>query len=417
MNRPQGEQGARSAQVACGGRVARGARPAGATRGAARALAILLCTIPLSARAADRVELRNGDVIDGRIVSVEPGALSVRRAVGGAGGGGGGGGAGGGDSSSGALEAIDRLPWDRVARVERDGRSATETDVVRNLELGERLWRARMRLARGDAALAEEALGPEWRFARLDGPTGLVAALVELQVALARQDHPRAWHAWLEAARLGRRGLREPALETWLEPTSHGTLSRRAVFDATSALCPSLPPFAGNEAERTAILAALDGFDAGEDRELDALRRALAAVIDPTRDGPAAAAAGGAARDDGEPKRTLEFLRTLREARSALPADRARAREAIVSQRRRLPEWSEAWSRYAVGSGLLLDATPEATLAAQVELMHLPARFAEAQPWLAASATALAAEASRAAGRADEAKRFEGADGSERSPS
>lgn len=366
--------------------------------------------------AADRVELRNGDVIEGSVATANAGALTVRRAVEpkpGAGG-------------DGSLEALVRFTWDQVARVDRDAGEQSSLELAPYLELGERLWRARARLSRGDAPLAEEALAP---YEPIDGPTGAVAALVELQVALARSDRPRAWRAWLDAARLRRRGFVEPSLETSLEPTASGTLLRRPLFDAQFMLCPSLPPFADGALEEAAILAVLDGFDAQGDDELDALRRMIAAVFDPSRAGPmasdgrqgapargrgmrggseeSATPEGGRAAGNEELQRRDEFLRSLRDARSADPAERAKAREAISVQRRRLPEWAEAWSRFAAGSGLLLDAAPDAKLAGQLELLHVPARFSQAQPWLAARAAALAAEASRASGMAEEAARLE----------
>jgi len=358
--------------------------PLPAPRLAASAVATAAALLAPNA-AADRIELRHGDVIEGSVAAADAGALTVRRAVApqpGA----------GGDR---ALEAVVRFTWDQVARIDRSAGESPSQDLEPYLERGERLWRARARLARGDAPLAEEALAP---YESIDGPTGAVAALVELQVALARGDRPRAWRAWLDAARLRRRGFVETSLETSLEPTASGTLLRRPLFDPQLMLCPSLPPFADGALEEAAILAVLDGFDPRGDEELDALRRMIAAVFDPSRRAPAGSEA---------PQRRDDFLRSLRDARSADPAERAKAREAISLQRRRLPEWAEAWSRFAAGSGLLLDGAPDAKLAGQLELLHVPARFAQAQPWLAARAASLAAETSRVEGIAEEAALLE----------
>lgn len=370
------------------------------------AVGAMLLLVSSVAAAPDRVELRNGDIIEGRVATIDAGGVSMRRAFEN----GGSGGAGAGEARG--LEATDRIAWDRIARLERDGAggAGTDADVARWLERGERLWRARARLARGDAVLAEQALGPAWSFEVSDGPTGLVAALVELQVSLSRADHPRAWRAWFEVMRARRAGLRDPALETWLEPSARGTMIRRLLVDDATGLCPSLPPFVVDAEQRTRVLAVLDGFDPRGDRSLDGLRRALAAVIDPSREPPPEAADAknppASPPSEGDDRQAIEFLRVLRALQHGTPAERAAARDGTAVQRRRLPEWAEAWWRFAAGSGLLLDGTPTATLAGQIELMHLPARFTEMQPWLSSRAAFLAAEASRRDGRENEAARI-----------
>lgn len=354
--------------------------------------------------AADAIELRNGDRMEGTIAASDVGGVTIRRTV-----------AAGTAGGAAAIEVNEVIGWDRVARLDRPGGGGLP-DEQRWLEQGERLWRARMRLARGDASLAVEALGPEWRFVPIDGPTGIVVALVELHVALAANDRPRAWAAWLEAARLRRRGMREAPLESIIDPTPHGSLEQRPLFDAATGLCPQLPPFPVDAAEMASTLATLRAFDPRGDSELAALRDEIAAAIDPAAAMPPGAAPNAMARATAsrrtdeeavDARRTSELLRALRGARSGDPAERERARETLAALRRRLPEWTEAWGRYAGGMGLLLDGTPSSSLAAQIELLHLPARFAGSQPALAARAAAAAAEASRATGHADESERIQ----------
>jgi len=358
----------------------------------------------------DRVELRSGEVIDGRVVAIEPSGLLWRRdavgatpvAPGGA----------SGANTAGEAGSTVRFAWDRVAAVEADPSTMENRELAVWLDRGERLWRARMRLARGDAGMAEEAIGPQWNIESLDGETGAVAALVQTQLALSKADGPGAWRSWFEAARLRRQGFREPSLQSWIEPSASGAMIVRPLFDDGFLLSPSLPPFAFNDSERASLLDALDAFDPRGDDGLGQLRQAVAAVVDPSRGAPAApvpAAAAARAGDAGneELHRAIELLRALRDARSSNAAERQKARETLAGQRRRLPEWAEAWSRFAVGSGLLLDGTPESSIAAQIELMHLPARFAVTQPALAAKALEISTATSRADGRAAEAQRFD----------
>jgi len=351
---------------------------------------------------ADAVMLRSGETIFGTVEAMDSGSLALRRAV---------------DrnavrpaaSDVPAAQVADRIGWDRIASIECEDGTGRWPDVERFLAAGERLWRARTRLERGDATLAGRAIEGSWTPMTADGPTAAVAAMVELQVALASRDQARAVAAHFEALRLRRRGFDAPSLVEWLEPAPNGAFVRRPVVDSSTPLCPLLPPFARSDEQRIEMLAALDHFDVRGDAELDELRLAFAAAVDPTRAAPEAprSAARGADRgEEQDSQRTLDFLRALREARSADPAERRRGADAIAQMRRRLPEWSEAWGRFAVGCGLLLDATPESVVDAQLELLHLPARFSESQPFLAPLAASMAAQASVADGRVDEAPRI-----------
>ncbi|MBX3355610.1 MAG: hypothetical protein KF724_07920 [Phycisphaeraceae bacterium] len=382
----------------------------GAARDRASKVTALLALVALGATtglvqlaSADVVELRSGDLVEGRITAMDRGGVTVRRAVIAPGAGPARPPAAGQGSS---LESSERLGWDRVARVAVDG--ATPVELPAWLAEGERLWRARLRLVRGDARLAAEALGPAWTLDAPEGPTGAIAALVDLHLALAADDRPRAWRAWLDASRLRRAGFRDAALETWVEPGPTGMLERRALVDDATGLCPVLPPFPTDDAERSRLLEVLRAVRVGEDGELASWRDMIMSIVDPSIAPPPAPAPprGGARSAEGvseEARRMDEFLRALRAARSADPAERARARDVLASLRRRMPEWTEAWARFAAGSGLLLDGTPEATLAAQLELMHLPARFAEVQPHLARRALLLSADASERLGESQEA--------------
>ncbi len=369
------------------------------------AVAAAAIAIPAAPAPADRVQLRSGEILAGTIETADRGGLSLRRPV-------------DPTAPAGGATAIDRIGWDRIASVHGDAGTDRWPELPSLLADGERLWRARIRLERGDAALATLSAAP-WAPSAVDGPTPQVAALIELQLALRAGDPARAAPAWLESLRLRRRGFDAGALAVWLEPAAGGAMVRRPVVDAAMPLCPLLAPVAANDPQRDAMRAAIEAFDPRGDRELDDLRRAFASALDPARPFPTLESVGASGRgvaraadksgEEGEAaewRRTIEFLRALRDAQSGVPAERERGREALAQQRRRLPEWAEAWARVAAGKGLLLDGTPAARRAAQLELLHLPARFAEAQPFLAPLAVELAASASRDDGRTEEAERI-----------
>lgn len=351
-----------------------------------------------SGAGADAVTLRQGGTAFGTVEAMDPGGVSLRRAA---------------DRNAPrpaadgpGAQVLDRIGWDRIASIELDGGSDRWPSLPSLLADGERLWRARTRLERGDASLAARAIEGPWSPMSVEGPSAAVSAMVELQVALAAGDHARAVRAQLEALRLRRRGFDAPTLVEWIEPTGSGAFERHPVVDAAIPLCPVLPPFARRDEERAAMLAAIDSFDAKGDRELDAIRLAFAAALDPSRPSVPAPTKGADRGDDSEVGRALELLRAVRDARSADPAERVRGRESLVQARRRWPEWTEAWARFAIGSGWLLDGTPESIRAGQLELLHLPARFARSQPYLAPFAASLAARASIDAGRPEEAQRI-----------
>lgn len=356
--------------------------------------AILLC----AAAGGDSVIFRNGDKAFGTVEATSEGGLSLRRPV---------------DRNIGRPAAdsphlVEMIGWDRIESIEFDGDGGKWTALQTLLDDGRRLWRARIRLERGDARMAEHAVSTAWAPRAIDGPTSAVAAMIELQVALSRGERARALRAQFEVLRLRRRGFDAPSLLEWVEPSAAGGLIRRLVLDTALPLCPVLPPFARDDEERRAMLDALDHFDARGDAELEELRAAFASAVDPARDPtvPPPPSKGAERDEESEVRKTLEFLRALRSARSADPAERAKGREALSQQRRRLPEWAEAWGRFASGESLLLDGTPQSMRAGQLELLHLPARFAESQPLLAPFAAQRAARASADLGRPDESPRI-----------
>jgi hypothetical protein len=133
------------------------------------------------------------------------------------------------------------LPWDMVREVRGD--SAGIGDF---LAIGEDLWRARIRIERGDEALAQPILAKHWaRFRDAEGPTAALAAEGLLRVALANGDIRAAAEPWLSCLRHRSAGIasRFPGLP--------------AAFDADNGLLPVLSPFMP-ESRRADLIAACD---------------------------------------------------------------------------------------------------------------------------------------------------------------
>ncbi len=132
-------------------------------------------------------------------------------------------------SARGAAEKGEVIPWDMVRAVE--GQSGG-TGLAEFLEIGEDLWRARIRIERGDAALAQAELAKHWtRFRDADGPTAALVAEGLLRCALSAGDLRAAADPWLACLR--HRGMGIASRFPTLPPA----------IDASNGLLPELSPF------------------------------------------------------------------------------------------------------------------------------------------------------------------------------
>lgn len=132
-------------------------------------------------------------------------------------------------SARGVAEKGEVIPWDMVRAVE--GQSGG-TGLAEFLEIGEDLWRARIRIERGDAALAQAELAKHWsRFRDADGPTAALVAEGLLRCALSAGDLRAAADPWLACLR--HRGMGIASRFPTLPPA----------IDASNGLLPELSPF------------------------------------------------------------------------------------------------------------------------------------------------------------------------------
>jgi hypothetical protein len=197
------------------------------------------------------------------------------------------------------------IPWDLVREVRGDASGLGEF-----LSIGEDLWRARIRIERGDEALAAPVLAKHWaRFRNADGPTAALVAEGLLRVALANGDIRAAAEPWLACLRHRSAGIssRFPALP--------------AAFDADNGLLPVLSPFMP-ESRRADLIAACEAARAaGEAGDVAQL------VVRIARAQPQAA--GGAAektelaKDAPASVRALTLLADISAAADARALDRA----------------------------------------------------------------------------------------------
>ena len=366
-------------------------------------LCTLTGTLP-GAHAQSRVYLRGtAEPVVGRVQSLDRAGVTLKTT-------------GAAPAGPGELRVIS---WDRVRVVATaDGSPASIAPALSAFADG--LFRARTRLERGDFDLAARVA--ERLYAQgetIEGPSGALLAECVLRVRLARGAHASAVSPWLRllnvhaAARAAK-----PDLPVW----TGGSTSLSPVIDPATGLCPALPPIfstlRGPAAVRTLAdeawsLAAPNAPVTERVRDLAAWYKAAAShaagVIAPL---PAPASAG-TVTDDG-----VQLVHELVLARAGSAAERERARTALQQRLATLDtqdftddaegpaadtvvraRWAAGWCHAGLGLSLLREESPESRRRGVLELLHLPARFADELPQLTRIALAEAAEALRAQGQ------------------
>jgi hypothetical protein len=236
----------------------------------------------------------------------------------------------------GTAKAAVTIPWDMV----RDVEGATIPGLESELAIGQDLWRARIRVERGDEALAEPLFTKHWeRYRSQDGPTTAVIAEGLLRCALAKNDLRAAVEPWSVCLRIGSNG----------EPSRYPDLP--GILDDTTGLLPELSPFLPTstrpdlaDALRDAAKS-MSAAQAGVASEATArLARILAATERDAKPAPAAEVS----RDAAPAVRALSLIEAI------LSAPDARAAAKAVAEFERIlpdaPAYLSAWKFAAAGT-------------------------------------------------------------------
>ncbi|TVQ60638.1 MAG: hypothetical protein EA378_11165 [Phycisphaerales bacterium] len=292
--------------------------------------------------------------------------------------------------------------WDRVRRVH--GAMASEAEAY--AEVADTAWRARTRLERGDAASAEPLFESLFaRYAGGEGPTARVVAEGLLRCRLRRNAYASAVEAWVAAQLAGVVGF---------DPSAAAVQGEGLALRLVPALppiwtdAPGVRPLASGRLLLGEPREAGDGEPATGGAGIGLTTRALAAWYR-----AAAAHEAGvpidhdelrAARASSDPEVT--FVRAVVESRIGDGDVRAGARALLeVYIEAGVPRWAEAWARAAIGRSLLMEDEHEYRLLGVAELMHMPARLRDAQPYLAGLGLAESAAALDSMGQHAEADR------------
>ena len=236
----------------------------------------------------------------------------------------------------GTAKAAVTIPWDMV----RDVEGATIPGLESELAIGQDLWRARIRVERGDEALAEPLFTKHWeRYRSQDGSTTAVIAEGLLRCALAKNDLRAAVEPWSVCLRIGSNG----------EPSRYPDLP--GILDDTTGLLPELSPFLPTstrpdlaDALRDAAKS-MSAAQAGVASEATArLARILAATERDAKPTPAAEVS----RDAAPAVRALSLIEAI------LSAPDARAAAKAVAEFERIlpdaPAYLSAWKFAAAGA-------------------------------------------------------------------
>lgn len=265
------------------------------------------------------------------------------------------------------------LSWDKVASVQGvEGAS----DFVGVAEVA---WRARSRLARGDAVGAEPLF--ETLFTKYEGQQGATAGVVAsglLRCRLSRQAQAAAVGAWLA---LVASGEQETVFDT-PSLVADGIVVP-AMMDAQTGLVPNLPPI-------WVASPAVDALATKPRTTPSSAPNAVAPRADVLSDLFRASAASTMGRTVTLPARSddpgVALVWDVVAATAGNAQERAQARKnlnARLTGDTLPPQWEEAWCRVALGRSQSMDGDEEERLRGLVNLLHVPARLEPVSPYLA----------------------------------
>ncbi|GAB5495329.1 MAG: hypothetical protein Phyf2KO_04090 [Phycisphaerales bacterium] len=321
--------------------------------------AVLLCTV--STRASSEpgvVVLRNGIIVNADDVTVTDQAVTVL---------------------AGNRESV--YGWHDVADVESQGQEG----IASHLQSAEEAWRGVSRLKKGDRVAAEPAL--ETAFLAKGRSIGPTAATVSEGLLVCRLS----------------RGAQALAVEPYLYVLLNASEPQFSEsIDQTYDLCVSLPPIWGTRSGLSAMVSALSAEDysawSNNDRVLQLAQLYAAAAVHEI--------SGRVVVPNIQP--SDEGVRVIHEivlSQAGSASERSAARDNLSSRlNQNPPDWLCAWIHAAIGTSLLVEADDSANRLGIVQLLHVPAKYGDSQPYLSGVCLSRAALKLDEMGRRTEAR-------------
>ena len=287
------------------------------------------------------------------------------------------------------LDREELVPWDRLAAVDpRPSDGSLEVGVESGLAFGDRLWRGRIRLRRGDARLAREAFLEAMAMSS-DRVGSMFALALEGLVSSAILEG-RIQDVQAQAMVLGELGLAGARTDRFLGAAYSGD-----VVDARTNLVPMVPPVSAGTA----------GLDIREYlrnqpeiHESSRLRRDLWIKL---LDGSGPPEVSSKGLDAG-----TSYLLELASADSEDQRTREQARRRLLERLLKdAPNWEIAWTRHRIGRASLRHAqNDEERLRGVLDLIQVMALEDAAPPALRLDAGRHLVDGLRAIGRDEEAR-------------
>lgn len=275
-----------------------------------------------------------------------------------------------GESENAATQLV---TWDRVAAMQGSWRERAEPYRAMATDL----WRARVRLERGDTLGAEPLL--ERHLSKFEGRRGPLAAMVwsgVMRCRVSRQAQSAAIVAWAGVVRTGEN---EVSFAGRARPGDD--LRDTALVDGGTGLAPQLAPIFLPTPSLQIVAAAMP-------RTTETRADRLLAMYAAAADFELGRSVTLPARDDSDVALALTW-----DVVAARIGDDAAKVKARANLERRLtgdepPRWQEAWVRVALGRLMLASKEAEERRLGAAMLLHVPARLADAHPYLAGVALA-----------------------------
>lgn len=292
--------------------------------------------------------------------------------------------------------------WDQVRELREveSVPSDLRADVPAWLAVGQDLWRARVRMERGDLAGAEPLLEAHLAaFAGQQGPTSAMVAsgLLRCRVArMAQAASVRAYIAWLVSA--------------GAEHDFRGSTALRPLIDPATRLPIDVPPLWVRSPALELVASAADGLVTQELRTRDAQAATIARLYALSAQvllHSGVATSRPAMEDRPSDGAGAQFLWDVLAVTMGSDAQRAQARATLraIVDGPDTPGWQVAWASVALGRSMLRDEDASSRRFGVALLASVPARFGRDYPALAGLALADIAHWLETNGRAADAAR------------
>lgn len=265
-----------------------------------------------------------------------------------------------------------RLPWSSIHSIEP---TKTRPQLEQFLHDGDKLWRAKQRLLRGDVQLSEPIFASQFKtLVGLDSTDTRLAAEGLLRVLIARGAIDRAVHPWLETVRLNELGIVSPFVDL------------PSILHSETMLSPHLPVFEVDEISTQTLAPYLNS-------KLPVTKSIANYLSKESKTTHSKAVAS---------EESLFLPQIIQASEGQTPA-----MEALLTRLDSFDIWQQAWAHYAISNGLLKNPTPKQRNAGLLHLVEVASLNPEIQPWLTGAAMMKLAEELELDGLEQQAKRIQ----------